>query len=93
MKIKNSIFIENKYFGKTEMEQYNSEVLDSDQYENKKDLYFKERDDQLKIINTIQELTSEEKKLVSIEGIIGDNIVKSNNIAIEEKKKDIRRWR
>lgn len=43
------------------VEQYNSEILYTDRYENKKDLNFKKMEDKIVIVNKIKDDTEEEK--------------------------------
>ena len=89
--VNNSIFMENKYFkDKPEFEQYNTIINNTDNYENKKDLNFKEKDDKYRIINIIEELTGQEKKYISLEGISSDfknqsNIQDNQKNEIKEK--------
>ena len=71
--IKKNDFNENKYLmGKIQMEQYNSEILIKDSYENKKDLSFKKKEDKVKTLNIINELSKEERKYLSIEGALDE---------------------
>ena len=58
--------------GKTKLEQYNSELQFNLKYENKKDLNFKKKDNRYKIINLNKEITDEERKYLSLEGILDD---------------------
>ena len=89
----NKSFVENKYLiGKTKIEDLESEISRTDKYENKKDLNFKEyKDDKIKIVNKIQELSEEDKKYMSIyitmEGIMGDIEVKKELENNENEKK------
>ena len=86
---KNKDFIENKYLiGNAEIEEYNAEILESSKYENKKDLNFKEAQDRVKIINKvkIEEISEEQRKYISIEGIFGEfKEKKEENIEKKEK--------
>ena len=91
-KFNNSNFSGNKYLKyleKKQIEKDNSEIVNTEKYENKKDLNFKEKEeDKYIIINKIQELTSKEKKYISIEGILGD-LKNSKNFENNENKEKI----
>jgi hypothetical protein len=88
-KFNNSNFIRNKYLKKTKIEKDNSEIINIEIYENKKDLTFKEKEeDKYIIINKIQELSSKEKKYIFIEGIL--RVLKnSKNFENNENKEKI----
>ena len=88
--VKKRDFNENKYLmGKIQMEQYNSEILIKDKYENKKDLSFKKKEDKVKTLNIINELSEEERKYLSIEGALDEFKIENNNINDGNKPKNI----
>ena len=71
----NKPFINNEYLGiKIENKNFDSEISFIDSYENKSEIFdYRERkEDKSRFINKIQELSLEEKKTISIEGLIGD---------------------
>ena len=68
------------------MEQYNSEILIKEKYENKKDLSFKKKEDKVKILNFINEISEGERKNLSIEGVLDE--FKMNNDEDGENKQN-----
>ena len=89
---KKNDFNENKYLmGRIQMEQYNSEILIKDKYENKKDLSFKKKEDKVKTLNIINEISEEERKNLSIEGVLDESKMNNDEDGENKQKKALKK--
>ena len=84
---------ERNYIDKLEMEQYNPEILengDYESYENKKEINDKKKEDNIQIVYKTNKLnlSEQERKYITMEGILDDYKVKNDKELNENKQKE-----